>query len=110
MARLIHPEQASRLMIIYGLGYAAVFLIFTLLYRTHEKAKTSNHAPEVFDTRTSMLESGFQFILGVTCASVAAMLPASKGGLSGFLYFIIAVGMTIIGMRRGAAAANSTPP
>lgn len=101
----MQPEQAPRLMVIYGLGYAAVFLIFVLLYRNalYRGEELELNALEIFDTRTSMMESGFQFLVGVTCASVAAILPPSIGGLSGFLYFMIPIGMTIIGMRRGAA-------
>lgn len=101
----MQPEQAPRLMVIYGLGYAAVFLIFVLLYRNalYRGEELELNALEIFDTRTSMMESGFQFLVGVTCASVAAILPPSIGGISGFLYFMIPIGMTIIGMRRGAA-------
>lgn len=101
----IQPEQAPRLMVIYGIGYAAVFLIFVLLYRHALRLREQLEltAVEVFDTGTSMLESGFQVFVGLLCAAAAAILPPNIGGLSGFLYFLIPVGMTIIGTRRGAA-------
>ena len=51
----------------------------------------------------AMIESGFQVFVGLLCASVAAILPPNIGGISGFLYFLIPIGMTIIGMRRGSA-------
>jgi len=98
-------EQAPRLMVIYGIGYAAVFFIFVLLYlnalRKSDQLELTE--VEVFDTRTSMLESGLQVLVGVLCAGVAAILPPNIGGLSGFLFFLIPLGMTIIGMQRGAA-------
>jgi uncharacterized membrane protein len=100
----IQPEQAPRLMAIYGIGYAAVFLIFVLLYlhalRLREHLELT--PVEVFDTETSVLESGFQVFVGLLCATAAAALPPNLGGLSGFLYFLIPIGMTIIGSRRGA--------
>jgi len=98
-------DQAARLMIIYGIGYAAVFLIFVLLYLNALKRRGQLEltAVEIFDTYTSMLESGFQVFVGLLCASLAALLPTNISGLSGFVYFIIPIGMTIIGMRRGSA-------
>jgi len=100
----MEPQQASALMIIYGLGYAAVFLIFVLLYRNAlSKRDELELTPlEVFDTRTSMMESSFQLGVGILCAVVAAILPATIGGLSGYLFFLLPIGMTIIGSRRGA--------
>ncbi len=99
----IEPQQASALMIIYGLGYAAVFLIFVLLYRNalRKRQELELTSLEIFDTRTSMMESSFQLSVGVLCAAVAAILPARLGGMSGFLFFLLPVGMTIIGTRRG---------
>ncbi len=101
----IEPQQAPTLMIIYGLGYAAVFLIFVLLYRNAlSKRDHLELTPlEVFDTRTSIFESGFQLGIGTLCAIAAAALPTRIAGMSGFLFFLLPVGMTIIGTRRGAA-------
>jgi len=101
----IEPQQAPLLMIIYGLGYAAVFVIFVLLYRNalSKRDELELTTLEIFDTRTSVLESGFQAGVGILCAVVAAALPARIGGLSGFIFFLIPVGMTIIGWRRGKA-------
>ncbi len=52
---------------------------------------------------TSIFESVFQFSVGVLCAVTAAILPASLAGLAGYLFFLLPVGMTIIGSRRGDA-------
>ncbi len=99
----MEPDQSPALMIIYGLGYAAVFLVFVLLYRNAlSKRRQLELTPlEIFDTRTSMMESGFQLGVGVLCAVVAAILPARIGGMSGFLFFLLPVGLTTIGTRRG---------
>jgi uncharacterized membrane protein len=101
----MQPEQASALMVIYGLGYAAVFLVFLLLYRNAlRKREELELTPlEIFDTRTSMMESGFQLFVGLLCAVVAGALPSRMGGLSGYLFFLLPIGMPIIGTRRGSA-------
>jgi uncharacterized membrane protein len=101
----IQADQAPMLMAIYGLGYAAVFFIFVLLYRNALRLRDQLELTEleVFDTKTSMVESGFHVFIGVLCAGAAAAVPPSLGGLTGFLYFLIPVGMTVIGSRRGAA-------
>lgn len=100
----IEPQQAPILMIIYGLGYAAVFLIFVLLYRNalRKRYELELTSLELFDTRTSIWENGFQFGIGILCAAVAAILPARMGGMAGFIFFLIPVGMGVIGSRRGA--------
>jgi uncharacterized membrane protein len=101
----IEPEQAPMLMIIYGLGYAAVFIIFVLLYRNalSKRDQLELTALELFDTRTSIVESSFQVGVGVLCAVTAAILPTGVSGLAGFIFFLIPIGMPIIGSRRGAA-------
>ena len=103
--RWTEPGQVPTLMGIYGLGYAAVFLVFVLLYRNALKksAELDLNAIEVFDTRTSMVEAGFSSGVGMLCAVTAKLLPTRMAGWSGFLFFLLPVGMTIIGHRRGEA-------
>lgn len=101
----IQPQQAASLMIIYGLGYASVFLVFLLLYQNALRQRDELHLTrlEVHDTHTSMIESGFQLAVGLLCALVAAILPADLGGVAGCLFFLLPIGMWIIGSRRGAS-------
>ena len=100
----IAPSQGPLLMIIYGLGYATVFLIFTLLY-LHALRKQHDldlSRTEVYDTQTSILENSGMAFVGLLSAVVAALLPASKAGLAGFVFFLIAAVRAIIGARRSA--------
>jgi transmembrane protein TMEM174 (potassium channel) len=101
--RWTQPGEAPTLMAIYGLGYAAVFLVFVLLYRNalKNRAELDLNALEVFDTRTSMMEAGFSSAVGILCAVTAQLLPTRMAGWSGFLFFLLPLGMTIIGHRRG---------
>ncbi len=113
----IAPSQGPLLMIIYGLGYATVFFIFTLLY-VHALRKQNDlelSRTEVYDTQTSILENAMMAAIGLFSAALAASLPASKAGLAGFAFFLIAVGRSIIGARRGEgrrklAASLTTAP
>lgn len=101
----IQMQQSHTLMVIYGLGYAIVFLIFILLHwhALRKQQELELNRLEVFDTYTSILENGFQVLLGVLCAVTATFLPANLGGLAGYAFFLIPIGMTIIGLRRGSA-------
>ena len=101
--RWIEPNQSSNLMIIYGLGYATVYLVFVLLYwnALRQRQELELNRFEVFDTYTTMMESGLQSGLGVACALLAAILPIRTAGLAVFIFFLIPVGMSIIGARRG---------
>jgi hypothetical protein len=48
-----------------------------------------------------MMESGLQSGLGILCALLASVLPNNAAGTAGFIFFLIAPGMTLIGMFRG---------
>jgi uncharacterized membrane protein len=101
--RWIEPQQSSSLMIIYGLGYATVYLVFVLLYcnALRQRKQLDLNRIEIFDTYTTMMESGLQSGLGACCALLSAVLPSNQAGLAGFIFFLIPVGMSLIGMTRG---------
>jgi uncharacterized membrane protein len=105
MVSWMRPEQAPTLMIIYGLGYATVYLVFVLLYcnALARKDKLDLNLAEIFDTHTSIIESAFLAALGTLCAIGAAVLPVQVAGQVGFIFFLIPVGLTIIGTLRGKA-------
>lgn len=99
----IAAQQGATLMIIYGLGYATVYLVFMLLYwnALRQRQQLDLNRFEIFDTYTTMIESGLQFGLGTVCALLAAVLPRNISGLAGFVFFLIPVGMSVIGAVRG---------
>jgi uncharacterized membrane protein len=101
----LNAQQTPTLMIIYGLGYATVFLVFVLLYwnALRQKRALQLTALEIFDTHSSMIESGLSFGVGTLCAATAAILPIRVAGLAGYLFFLIPIGMTLMGMLRGKA-------
>jgi uncharacterized membrane protein len=99
----IEGNQSSSLMIVYGLGYATVYLVFVLLYwnALRKREELDLNRFEVFDTHSSMIESGLQCAVGGSCAAVASLLPSNIAGMAGFIFFLIPLGMSIIGAVRG---------
>ena len=82
----IEPSQSPLLMIIYGLGYATVFLIFALLYvhALRMKAELELNRMEIYDTQTSIIENAMMAFIGILSAAVAAILPTRMSGTGRF--------------------------
>lgn len=85
----IGQDQVPQLMIIYGLGYIAIYVIFFLLYghALRKKRQLELTPREVFDTRTKIYSQLILVGVGAGSVLLAAMLPADYSGLSGFFYF-----------------------
>lgn len=90
----------ARLALIYvSLGYAAVFLMFALLYgRAMSKADQLDlNARERALTRFGVAEQSVHVLIGVLVALLAAILPEQWAPLSGFFYFLIGPAMFAVG-------------
>ena len=92
----LEPGQGSTMMIVYGLGYATVFVVFVLLHwhALRKRDELELNEFEVFDTYTSIQEDALLASVGILCAGTTAILPANIAGLAGFIFFLIPVGMT----------------
>jgi uncharacterized membrane protein len=100
----IGADEARTLFVIYGLGYAAVFGVFALLYlhawrRRHELAL---NRIEQARTRHSLIDNLAMVIVGLTSTALAMTLPLRWVGLAGYFYFVIGVYFTVAGMVFGA--------
>jgi hypothetical protein len=87
----IRNDQWSELMIIYGLGYIAVYSVFALLY-THASRKRGDlelTTLEVFDTRTSIRESVLNICVGLLSIAIVGLGGPQYAALSGFAYALI---------------------
>ncbi|MCG3158148.1 MAG: hypothetical protein DKINENOH_04789 [bacterium] len=87
----IKGEQWEALMIIYGLGFLAVFLVFVLLHghayrKRHELALTP---VEILTTRASMTAYGL--CVGVALSSIGLVVVGGRNwaAMSGWLYALI---------------------
>lgn len=96
-------SQVPALMIIYGLGYAAVFLILAMMYVHAWRLRTALALNEVetFITKRSMIDCFAMVGFGLLCALLASILPPGRAGLSGFIFALIGVYFTVSGTVMG---------
>ncbi|MES2704518.1 MAG: TMEM175 family protein [Bacteroidota bacterium] len=96
------PEQASELFCIYGLGFAAIYLLFAIMYRHAYNLREHLHLTEseVFETRTHIYINTGMACVGLFSATLAALGPnyVSYAGMS---YMLIGLVVTLTYTRRG---------
>lgn len=96
-------DQMASLMIVFGLGYLAVFGVFVLLFWHAYRKRESLELTELerFDTRESIVENALH--CGVATISLAIVVFGGPGraGLAGMAYMLTAVVMTLSGMIMG---------
>jgi uncharacterized membrane protein len=109
----IEAGDARTLFVIYGCGYAAVFLVFALLYvhawRKREELMLTPLEKE--KTRRSLIDHSAMMVVGLVSALLAWLLPLRWVGMAGYFYFVIAVYYTlagrVLGKRERLVAASS---
>ena len=104
---MIEGDQMGKLMLVFGLGYFAVFAVFVLLYfhAYRKRNELGLNKLEVFDTRNSIQES----VLNCTIALISMFLilfgGSSYAPLAGLTYMLTGVALgvhgVIMGKRRG---------
>ena len=94
-------DQVASLMIIFGIGYVAVFSVFVLLYwhALRQKDRLELNELEVFDTRTDIRESALN--VGIAATSIAIAVFLRNASLSGMTYMLTPVVMTLHGKLNG---------
>jgi uncharacterized membrane protein len=103
VAMIESKEQMASLMLIFSLGYLAVFGVFVLLnwhaYRQRDALELNEL--ERFDTRESILEASLN--CGIAILSILIVVIGGPGlaGLAGVAYMLTAVVMTLHGMIMG---------
>jgi uncharacterized membrane protein len=87
------PDQMRELMVLYGLGYTAVYLLFAALYwNAYSQRHTLELNPtELFLTHSSMVEYTAMASVGVISILIALLVPIRLTGLAGFAYILLAV-------------------
>lgn len=114
-ASTIRTDQVPLLFIIYGLGFAAVFAIFVLLYAHayRSRAALQLNAVDIFDTRSSIIANALMMGVGLLSVGIASVPHLKGSGLPGYIYFLIPVVRTAQGVimhnrRRDVAARLDT--
>jgi hypothetical protein len=103
-AEMVEITQTSKLMIIYGVGYVAVFSIFVLLYwhAYRKRAELDLNELERFDTRNEMQESGINVVIGSISLALASIGGPRYAGMSGWSYMLLGPALGIHGFMMGA--------
>ncbi|MBI3580142.1 MAG: DUF1211 domain-containing protein [Ignavibacteriales bacterium] len=88
---VIEEFQNVPLMVLYGLGFIAIFLVFALLYYRAFKKKDALRLNELelFETRATLYSYLILISIGVISISIALIGGASRVGEAGFSYILI---------------------
>lgn len=97
---LENADQVATLMLIFSLGYLAVFALFVLLYghAYRKREQIGLNELEEYDTRTDISEAAIN--VGIGTLSVAFAV-AHNATLAGMTYMLCPILMTAHGMIRG---------
>lgn len=98
--QMIRSDQIKDLFIIYGAGYAAVFLLFALMFAHawHKRKELALTPLEAWDTRQSIQEYSIQTAVGLISVGIA-MSPYP--GMAGMAYISLCILQPAHGMIMG---------
>ena len=99
----VRAAQVPTMLAVYGAGFAAVFLIFALLYwhAYRRRAALGLNELETFDTRTSLQENALMTLVGLLSVALAVFGGAHYVFFSGMTYWLIAPLLFAHGTLRG---------
>ena len=87
--------EARVMMRIYGLGFGAIFIVFSLLYAHALKKKDDLGLSdvEIFDAKASL--RGYLLMVGVAALSILVLEVTGAAGLAGLVYILTGVSQAI---------------
>src|SRR6185436_8047808 len=85
-----NADQVANLMIIFGIGYLAVFGVFALLYwhAYRKREQLELNELEAFDTRTDIRESLLNVGIALTSLALAVIGGGRLAGIAGMTYML----------------------
>jgi uncharacterized membrane protein len=109
-AHFASSSQVTELMVLYGLGFAAVYFLIAALYWNawrHRESLALNGLERLL-TVSSIVDALGLAVIGLIACLAALLaglfLPAGWVGATGYLYFLIAPWKTLNGMYFGSKA------
>src|SRR5947209_179376 len=89
---VVRVEQVPTMLAVYGVGFAAVFAIFTLLYmHAYRKRRALElNELETYDTRMWLQENALMVAVGALSVAIAVFGGTRHAFLSGMTYWLIA--------------------
>jgi len=96
-------DQLASLMIIFSLGYLAVFGVFVLLFwhAYRKRSALDLNELEQFDTRESIQEGALNCCIALVSILIVIIGGPRRAGLAGVAYMLTAVVMTVNGIIMG---------
>jgi cytochrome c biogenesis protein CcdA len=90
---MISDADVPSLLVIYSLGYTAVFVLFSLLYfyAYKKRSQLQLNEYETMLTRQTAINHLVIGSVGLLVVGAALLLPLKYSGFSGFLYLLNAV-------------------
>ena len=100
---VIEPGQAGLMMAVYGIGYLAVYLLFTFLYfhALQKKEDLELSAVEIYDTLSSISGNLVHVSVAIISIFVAIIGGERFSAWAGLTYFLLGPALSIHGMVRG---------
>jgi len=105
---IVGPGQGPVMMMVFGAGYVAVFLIFTLLNAHAYRLRDALELNEVerFETRDNLREALLNTAIGVLSITIAVVGGSRHTALAGMAYWLVGPAMMVNGFITGAARAR----
>jgi uncharacterized membrane protein len=102
---VVRAEQTPTMLAVYGAGFAAVFLIYTLLYwhAYRKRAALELDALETHDTRSYMQENALMALVGLLSVGLALADTRLSSLLAGLSYWLIGPVQYFHGRLRGGS-------
>ncbi|HJR09413.1 MAG TPA: TMEM175 family protein [Pyrinomonadaceae bacterium] len=99
----VASNQMGKMMVVFSVGYVAVFAVFSLLYmRAYSKrAELELNQLEVLDTRAELEENLLHMGVGLVSIGLASQGDRMFAALAGYCYAMIGPVMTVHGMLAG---------
>lgn len=103
---VVRPEQIPLMFVVYGLGFAAVFTIFALLYlHAYRKRRALElNELETLDTRSWIQENALMALVGLLSVGIALTRNPRYAFFAGMVYWLIGpilfINGTMMGKRR----------
>jgi uncharacterized membrane protein len=103
LTMMVQDDQVASLMIVFGVGYVAVFAVFVLLYlhAYRKRFALKLNELEIFDTRNEILESLISVAVGLLSISIAGFGGRRYASLAGMIYMLLGLVMTVNGAVMG---------
>jgi len=95
----IQPGQTTELMVLYGLGFMTIYLLFAGLYWNGWRQRDElNLTPaERILTKVYILDNASMALVGILSCLLAILLPARFSGFAGYAYLLIGIPKTFFG-------------